>query len=88
MSAICCPPKYNIKKNSTLGKRYIAGEDDNAKHPSQGSSLKTLKCRELVKEMKTNNLQQISTYQPTYWQSDKNKIPEVIDFCITNGIDI
>lgn len=37
------------------------------------------KGRELVTAMKANNLQHISEGQPTYWTSDKNKIPYVLD---------
>jgi hypothetical protein len=36
--------------------------------------------------MKTNNLKHLSTRQPTYWSSDPNKIPDLVDFCITKGI--
>ena len=32
------------------------------------------------------NLSHISTGTPTYWPTDKNKIPDVIDFCITKGV--
>jgi len=28
----------------------------------------------------------LSTCQPTYWPSDTNKLPDLLDFCITKGI--
>ncbi|CAH2100420.1 unnamed protein product [Euphydryas editha] len=28
----------------------------------------------------------VSTGQPTYWPSDRSKIPDLIDFCVTKGI--
>jgi len=34
------------------------------------------------------NLKHLSTRQPTYWPSDPNKIPDLLDFCVTKGIDI
>jgi hypothetical protein len=36
--------------------------------------------------MVDNNLNYLSTGQPTYWPTDRRKIPNVIDFCITKGI--
>jgi hypothetical protein len=36
--------------------------------------------------MVNNNLNHLSTGQPTYWPTDRRKIPDVIDFCITKGI--
>ena len=36
--------------------------------------------------MEKNNLQHISTCQPTYWPSDMNKQPDLLDFCITKGL--
>lgn len=93
LSAIYCPPKHNNKKVhfeelfNTLGNKFLAGGDYNAKHPTWGSRITTTKGREIIKTMKANNLQQLSTGEPTYWPSDKNKIPDAIDFCITKGID-
>jgi hypothetical protein len=37
--------------------------------------------------MKDNNLKHLSTRQPTCWPSDPNKIPDLVDFCVTKGID-
>jgi hypothetical protein len=93
MSAIYCPPKHLNKKEhfegffKTLGNKFFAGGDYNAKHPTWGSRLITPKGRELFKAMKANNLQHLSTGEPTYWPTNRNKIPDVIDFCITKGID-
>jgi hypothetical protein len=28
----------------------------------------------------------MSTGEPTYWPSDRNKIPDLLDFAITKGI--
>jgi hypothetical protein len=33
------------------------------------------------------NLKYISTRQPTYWPSDPNKMPFLVDFCVTKGND-
>lgn len=37
--------------------------------------------------MKQNNMDYLTTGQPTYWPSDLHKIPDLIDFCVTNGIN-
>jgi len=92
ISAVYCPPKHILKKNhfeeffNTLGHRFIAGGDYNAKHLHWGSRLVTSRGRELFKVMESNNLQQLSTGEPTYWPTDRRKIPDVIDFCVTKGI--
>jgi hypothetical protein len=33
-----------------------------------------------------NNLKHLSTEEPTYWPSDSNKLPDLVDFCVTKGI--
>ena len=37
--------------------------------------------------MKNNNLKQLATSKPTYWPSDPNKIPDLVDFCVTKETD-
>ena len=38
--------------------------------------------------MQIMNLSYISSGSPTYWRSDLNKTPDLIDFCVTKGIPI
>lgn len=33
-----------------------------------------------------NNLYPITTNEPTYWPTDRRKIPDIIDFCVVKGI--
>jgi hypothetical protein len=70
VSAIYCPPKhYNKYYNrffKTLGNRFNAGGDYNAKNTFWGSRLATTKGKELHKVMKNNNLNHLSKTQPTY----------------------
>lgn len=93
VAAIYCPPKHNNKQEhfeqffKTLGNKFIAGGDYNAKHSMWGSRLITTKGRELAKVLLCNNLRHISTGEPTYWPSDRAKTPDLIDFYITKGID-
>lgn len=94
LSAIYCPPKFTIDKEKykkffdTLGNRYLAGGDYNAKHPWWGSRSSTPnpKGRNLYSIIKSENLTTISTGEPTYWPSDIKKLPDLIDFAIIKGI--
>lgn len=92
ISAIYCPPRHIIKENkfteffTTLGNRFLAGGDYNAKHQRWGSRVANPKGRELLKCMEKNNFSHLSTGKPTYWPSDRNKTPDLIDFCVTKGL--
>ena len=39
-----------------------------------------------MKSINTNNLNYLTTYEPTYWPTDTNKIPDLLDFFITENI--
>lgn len=92
ISAIYCPPKHKITSEvfetffHSLGHRFIAGGDYNAKHQQWGSRLNTTRGRELLKAIARDNLNHKSTGEPTYWPTDRNKIPDLIDLCITKGV--
>jgi hypothetical protein len=32
------------------------------------------------------HLRHFSTGEPTYWPSDRNKLPDLLDFCVAKGI--
>lgn len=92
VSSLHCPPRHTIKEEQfneyfkTLGNRFIAASDFNAKHTFWGSRLTLLRGRELYNSMQTGSMNVISSGKPTYWPTDKGKIPDIIDFCITKGI--
>lgn len=92
-SAIYCPPKHAIKQQQftnyfqTLGNRFFSGGDLNAKHTNWGSRLTTTKGKELWNAICENSLKHFSTGCPTYWPTDRRKIPDLIDFCISRGIN-
>jgi len=93
IAAVYSPPKHVIKEADytrffrTLGHRFVAGGDYNAKHTTWGARITTPKGRELFKAMSNNNLQYLSTRQQTFWPSDTNRRPDLLDFCITKGIN-
>jgi hypothetical protein len=57
----------------TLGSRFIAGGDYNAKHPRWGSRLVTTRGRQLFMTLEANNLTHLSAGEPTYWPTDIKK---------------
>ena len=92
IAALYCPPRHSIKVEQychfyrTLGNRFIAAGDYNAKHTIWGSRVISPKGRELFKTIMKMKLSHISPGTPTYWPSDQSKIPDVIDFCVTKGV--
>jgi hypothetical protein len=36
--------------------------------------------------MERNNLKHLSMGEPTYWPSDRNKLPNLVDFYVTKGV--
>lgn len=92
ISAIYCPPRHTIDNQqfsrffSTLGSKFIAGGDYNAKHLDWGSRLITTRGRQLWQAKLYDNLDHISSAKPTYWPTDRTKIPDLLDFCVTKGI--
>ncbi|KAG5347518.1 RTJK polymerase, partial [Acromyrmex charruanus] len=95
VSAVYCPPKHSIKTEmfqkffKSLGHRFIAAGDFNAKHPWWGSRslISTPRGRQLYATLQAENLTPISTGEPTYWPSDLKKSPDLLDFAIIKSID-
>lgn len=94
LAATYCPPKHSISAEQfkdffqMLGPRFIALGDYNAKHTHWGSRLITPRGRQLLRTMKDNNMQHLSTGEPTYWPTDRKKIPDLLDFCVVKGVDL
>lgn len=94
ISAIYCPPRFSISSDifdgffQSLGRKFLAAGDYNAKHTHWGSRLVNPKGRQLYKciTSRRNELDYISPCQPTYWPHDRNKQPDLIDFGIIRGI--
>lgn len=92
ISAVYNPPKHNLKQDdyekffNTLGSRFVAGGDYNAKHTYWGSRTVTPKGRQLLRALEQLKLSCISSGEPTYWPTDVRKTPDLIDFAIVKGI--
>lgn len=92
VSSIYCRPGFTVSEQqfinffSTLGTKFIVAGDFNAKHPYWGSRLTSPRGRQLLNAVSTSKLDVISSGHPTYWPTDRKKIPDLIDFGITRGI--
>lgn len=92
VSAIYAPPRHNITNQqfsmffSTLGPRFIAGGDYNAKHHMWGSRLINPRGRQLYSCMDNENLNTVSSNEPTYWPTDLRKLPDLLDFFVVKGV--
>lgn len=92
LAAVYCPPKHQLSREdfkhffTTLGNRFISGGDWNAKHNFWGSRLITTRGRQLYQAVEDLNLDCISTGEPTYWPTDPQKIPDLLDFFVSKNI--
>jgi hypothetical protein len=92
VSAVYLPPKHTVKQEqledfyNTLGHQFNAGDDSSAKHTDWESILVSPRGREILKTIERNNLRHISMGEPIYWPTDRNKLPDLVDFCVTKGI--
>jgi hypothetical protein len=92
VSALYCPPRHNIADHqfleyfNTLGPRFLAGGDYNAKHNMWGSRINSPRGRQLYKCISNNHMSFVSTGEPTYWPTDRQKIPDLLDFFIVKGV--
>lgn len=92
ISSIYSPPRFTITEEyytqffKSLGSHFLAAGDYNAKHTFWGSRLITPKGRVLFNTISKMNMDVISSGEPTYWPSDRQKIPDLIDFGVTKSI--
>lgn len=92
IAAVYCPPRYNLKKTdyidflSNFTGKFIIGGDFNSKNTWWGSRLTTTKGKELLMAVNEYHCEVHSTRKPTYWPTDRTKIPDLIDFFITKHI--
>ncbi|CAG9559410.1 unnamed protein product [Danaus chrysippus] len=92
IAAVYCPPRYSISKEEYVsflrqhGQRFIVGGDFNAKHTYWGSRLNNTKGGQLLKAIQELHCESVSTGKPTYWPTDPDRIPDLIDFFICKNI--
>jgi hypothetical protein len=71
---------------SSKSSEHWAGGDYNCKNSLWEFRLTTTKSRELLKLIQNQKFSFLTTGTPTYWPSDPDKIPDLLDFYITSGI--
>lgn len=92
IAAAYCPPRHKIERKQyldifeKLGHRFVVAGDFNAKHTAWGSRLITPKGRELLAAILIIKCEVHSSGQPTYWPSDPDKTPDLLDIFISKGI--
>lgn len=91
-ASVYCPPKHKLIVDdfnnlfNALGSRFICGGDYNSKHTWWGSRIITTKGRQLFSCLNNNNLHTASGGGPTYWPTDPNKTPDLLDFFVYKGV--
>lgn len=91
-TSVYSPPRHNIKCNQykeLINKhkfKFIMGGDFNSKNVHWGSRLTTTKGRELYNALVETGSDCVSTGSATYWPSDPEKKPDLIDFFIIKKI--
>jgi hypothetical protein len=90
ISAVYSPPRHCISTDEYkeylyfLAPQFIASGDWNAIHVTWGSRLTTARGRNLLRAMTQLNINP-STGEPTYWPTDNNKTPDLLDFDLLKG---
>lgn len=92
VSALYRPPGHSISAEqytelfSKLNNRFIIGGDFNAKHIHWGSRTTQTTGRELFNAASDYGCEFVSTGKPTYWPTDPNKTPDLIDLFVTKNV--
>jgi hypothetical protein len=92
IAALYSPPKHMLTTEeyieflTQLGPYFLVAGDWNAKNNRWGSRITTRKGRNLLQATLQLHINHLSTGEPTYWPSDPDKTPDVLDFALTKGI--
>jgi hypothetical protein len=92
VAAIYSPPRHNLKRGDYLtliqsftGKFIIGGGFD-AMNTYCGSRLTTTKGSEFYEATKGHHWDAHTTGRPTYWPTDVNKVPDLLDFFVSKNL--
>jgi hypothetical protein len=94
-TAIYSPQRYAISTEQytefiqSLGNKFLIDGDWNAKKNTVwGARLTAPKGRNLLNALTQQNCNYLSTGVPTYWPTDSNRLPDLLDFFINNGVTL
>ncbi|XP_043591770.1 uncharacterized protein LOC122571748 [Bombus pyrosoma] len=94
LSAVYVPPRHKITTQmwkeyfQHLGDKFITAGDYNSKHTLWGTRITSPRGRTLENYIRNNNLNILSTGRPTYWSTEMSKIPDLLDFAVTKGLNV
>jgi hypothetical protein len=69
-----------------ISQRPIAHRSPANVSHARSSRLTTPRGRHIYNTIEHLHLRHLFTGEPTYWSSDRNKLPDLLDFCVTKGI--
>lgn len=93
VSVLYCPPRFQMTQDmfveafNNLGAHFIVGGDFNSKHPLWGSRLINPRGRLLHSLIINKQYNTHAPPAPTYWPAARNRLPDVLDFFISRGIN-
>lgn len=93
IASIYNPPRYRLEADEyknifdQLSPSFIIGGDFNLKHTFFGSRITNEKGKILYQVMTEEKCHVASTGKPTYWPTDLNKKPDLIDFFVLRNIN-
>ena len=92
VAAIYSPPRHNLKREDYLNLlqhftgKFIIGGYLNSKHTYWGSRLTNTKGSGPYHAIKGYHCEGHTMGKPTYWPTDMNKIPDLIDFFVSKNL--
>lgn len=90
IAMVYCLPRYSLTTDEledlfdSLGNYFLVAGDFNVKRHFYGSRLWNPKWAKLLQQIIHRQLTVLPTERPTYWPADSNKVPDTLDFGITN----
>jgi hypothetical protein len=92
VTAIYSPPRHNLKREDYLSllqnftAKFIIVQDFNSKNTYWGSRLTKTKGSELYHAIRKYYCDVHTTGKPTYWPTETNKLPELIDYFVSKNL--
>ena len=92
VAAIYSLLRHNVKREDYLNlpqsfsAKFILGGDFNCQNTHWGSRLTTTKGSEPYHAIKRHNCEVHTTGKPTYWPTDRNKKPDLINFFVSRNL--
>jgi hypothetical protein len=91
ITGIYCPPRRatsaeeDIAFFQSLGSKFLIGGDWNTKYKDWGARLSTPKERNPLHAINRHNYKYLITGESTYWPSEPNTLPDLLDFFILHA---